>query len=137
MPVFFLLPLFAPHGPERWGYRPVELPVFRHFQQIEIPGPVVTVVSGQVLIEGTELGRVDDISKSPEHVIARLTEALRWINRNHQQLHPGQPDIQDIYIEADRETPYAVLRKVIHTASLSGCARFHFVVVVDRDLKVE
>jgi biopolymer transport protein ExbD len=114
--VFFLLPLFTPSGEVIPCSRSISLPVSHHGQPIGNPGPVISVCSGSISIEGTLVGRADEISRTPEPLIAELAERLIDLKCSD----PEQTNTLDIYFAADSDTPFVVLRKVLRTVTSVG-----------------
>jgi biopolymer transport protein ExbD len=126
--VFFLLPLFSASGETICCFRPVDLPVSRHGQPIGDPGPVVSIYPDLLTIESVQVGRVDEISAGPEPAIEELAVVLRNLKEYHRRVKPERTGVPALYIQADRDTPFVLLRKVMTTATAEGFTRFELVV---------
>jgi biopolymer transport protein ExbD len=124
----FLLPVFsASIGVHTRRPSNIDLPIATHCQPLE-PGPVISIGGGYVSIQGARVACFDDLSEDPHPYIKDLAERLIQLEKNRRALYPHRKHFPGLIIEADRQVPFLVLRKVIHTATAVGFPRFQLAV---------
>jgi hypothetical protein len=90
---------------------------------------VVIIGTGQVVIEGKSIGRIEEISEDENYEIANLSEHLNNLKRTFQQLHANQKFPGDIIIQGDKDITFRVLKKVMFTCTSAGYVNIHFAVL--------
>jgi len=126
--VIFLLMTFSTSGEILFIQKDIELPSAKITDELE-QAPVIIVGSGQVVIEGNNVGRMDDIAEDENFEIADLSEQLNNLKKNFQQLHPNQTFSGKIIIQGDKETSFRVLKKVMFTCTATGYTNINFAVL--------
>jgi len=125
--VVFLLTTF--HAPDDCGcLRPVRVPIAENACDI-LDTPVVTVTSGQVLVDGAPAGEVRTIEQSARiqrvdalfHVLT--AKRLLWM-----QTHPREPFAGTVLLQLDEHLTALVVKSVFHTSALSGYPNVSFMV---------
>ena len=126
--VIFLLMTFSTSGEILFIQKDIELPSAKITDELE-QAPVIIVGSGQVVIEGNTVGRMDDIAEDENFEIADLSEQLNNLKKNYQQLHPNQTFSGKIIIQGDKEISFRVLKKVMFTCTATGYTNINFAVL--------
>ena len=125
--VIFLLMTFSTSGEILFIQKDIELPKAEMTDELE-QAPVITIGAGNVVIEGNNVGRMDDIAEDENFEIADLAEHLNNLKRNFQQLHPNQQFAGKIIIQGDKEVTFRVLKKVMFTCTSIGYTNINFAV---------
>jgi biopolymer transport protein ExbD len=126
--VIFLLMTFSTSGEILFIQKEIELPSAEQTDELE-QAPVITIGAGQVVIEGTAVGRMDDISEDENFEIADLSERLNNLKKNYTTLHPTKQFPGEIIIQGDKEIPFRVLKKVMFTCTSVGYLKINFAVL--------
>jgi biopolymer transport protein ExbD len=126
--VIFLLMTFSTSGEILFIQKDIELPKAEMTDELE-QAPVITIGAGNVVIEGNNVGRMDDIAEDENFEIADLAEHLNNLKRNFQQLHPNQQFAGKIIIQGDKEVTFRVLKKVMFTCTSIGYTNINFAVL--------
>ncbi len=126
--VIFLLMTFSTSGEILFLQKDIELPTATQTDELE-QAPVITIGSGQVVIEGKQVGRMDDIAEDENFEIADLSEMLNNLKKQYQQLHPNQTFPGKINIQGHKTVPFRVLKKVMFTCSAVGYSTINFAVL--------
>jgi len=124
----FLLMTFSTSGEILFIQKEIVLPKASQGTELK-QAPVVIIGTGQVVIEGKSIGRIEDISEDENYEISNLSEQLNNLKRNFQQLHANQKFPADIIIQGDREITFRVLKKVMFTCTSAGYVNIHFAVL--------
>lgn len=125
--VIFLLMTFSSSGEILFIQKDIELPKAEMTEELE-QAPVITIGAGNVVIEGNNVGRMEDIAEDENFEIADLAEHLNNLKRNFQQLHPNQQFAGNIVIQGDKEVTFRVLKKVMFTCTAIGYTNINFAV---------
>ncbi len=126
--VIFLLMTFSTSGEILFIQKDIELPQATQSEELE-RAPVIIIGSGQVVIEGASVGRMDDIAEDENFEIADLSEKLNNFKRNFQQLHPNQEFTGKIIIQGHKDISFRVLKKVMFTCTSVGYGNINFAVL--------
>jgi biopolymer transport protein ExbD len=124
----FLLMTFSTSGEILFIQKDIELPSATQTEELE-QAPVITIGSGQVVIEGVSVGRMDDIAEDENFEIPDLSEKMTNLKKNFQQLHPNQQFAGKIIIQGDKGVPFRVLKKVMFTCTSVGYTSINFAVL--------
>lgn len=126
--VIFLLMTFSSSGEILFIQKDVELPKATQADTLE-QAPAIIIGSGQVVIDGQAVGRMDDIRDDENFEIADLSERLSNLKKNYQQLHPTTQFPGNIIIQGDKAVDFRVLKKVMFTCTSVGYTNINFAVL--------
>jgi hypothetical protein len=107
--VIYLLPQYTLAGECLHHPLPLRLPVARNVRALR-SGPVISVFGDEVRLDGVAV-------PSRENLI----DGIETIRHVHPFVHEGAP-LQWVLLQADRETPYAVLRPLLAVIAARGLA---------------
>lgn len=124
----FLLMTFSTSGEILFIQKDIELPKASRTDELE-QAPAIIIGSGQVVIEGKAVGRMDDIAEDENFEIADLSEILNNLKKQYTQLHPNQTFAGKIIIQGDKTVPFRVLKKVMFTCTSVGYTNINFAVL--------
>ena len=124
----FLLMTFSTSGEILFIQKDVELPKAEHTDELE-RAPVIIIGGGQVVIEGQNVGRMDDIAEDENFEIPDLSERMTNLKKNFTQLHPNLQFEGKVIIQGDKEIPFRVLKKVMYTCTSVGYTSINFAVL--------
>jgi biopolymer transport protein ExbD len=133
--VIFLLASFQANGDILFILKDLELPKAVAGKILAERGPVVTLFENTVLMEGNPFARLDEISKEDQGV-PLLGDKLKAIREHEEKIaemagkprDPTKPFEGIIVVQADKETDFELVRKVIYSANEGGWAKIHFAV---------
>ncbi len=125
--VIFLLMTFSSSGEILFIQKDIELPKAEMTDELD-QAPVITVGAGNVVIEGNNVGRMEDIADDENFEIADLAEHLNDLKRTFIQLHPNVTFSGKIIIQGDKEITFRVLKKVMFTCTSVGYTNINFAV---------
>jgi biopolymer transport protein ExbD len=130
MLVIFLLQQFSATGEVLYMTKDIKLPDARHGQQIEI-APVIAVSGSQVVVSGQKVADVAEVVKDPSQIIAPLVEKLRDEKKRWDFIHQNDRDREknwkgEVNVQADVKVPFAVMRRVMASASEAGYGNVNF-----------
>jgi biopolymer transport protein ExbD len=80
----------------------------------------VAVTRGQVLVDGTLVGAVDDAGE-------RLTELLRRKRELWSSFHPARPFPGVVLLEVDQNLPYGSVARLTRACGAAGYATVSFI----------
>ena len=124
----FLLMTFSASGEILFIQKNIELPTATITEELK-QSPVIIIGSGQVVIEGRAVGRMDDIAEDENFEIADLSEVLNSLKKKYQQLHPNKKFPGEIIIQGDKKVSFRVLKKVMFTCTSVGYTSLNFAVL--------
>lgn len=81
---------------------------------------IVTVSNDEIFVEGRKVADAKASLASPDLLISGLQEELKYQSGKKSVLGTAQTDSRPITIMGDREIPYALLKKIMMTCSLTG-----------------
>src|SRR6516165_6652295 len=84
--VLFLIANFSATGEVLMMTKDIQLPEATHVREVEMV-PVVMISKDQVLVSGTVIGRVEDLSREEYLNIPSLEEKLREMKKQYEDLH--------------------------------------------------
>ncbi len=131
--VLFLLATFHPASDLCMCRPRLTVPIAERLEGLE-RAPVVTMAAaddgdGVVTLDGSEVSTLRELldDSSPDWKIAKLTEQLEvkkhnWRLTNPDGVFPGQ-----LIIEADRETSFKAIKKVVYSGGLAGYVHYQLV----------
>ena len=126
--VIFLLMTFSTSGEILFLQKDIELPKATQSDELE-QAPVIIIGSGQVVIEGKLVGRMEDIADDENFEISDLSEVLNNLKKQYQQLHPNQTFPGKINFQGNKDVSFRVLKKVMFTCSAVGYGNINFAVL--------
>ncbi len=82
---------------------------------------VIVVTPSDILIHGKKVASIDEVMQSQGNIIKSLQDELNYNAARSMRNRPDdQPFIGEITIMGDKNIPYALLKKIMATCSLSG-----------------
>ena len=128
--VLFLIANFSATGEVLMMSKQIRLPEAVNVREIEMV-PVVMVSNEQVLVSGTVIGRVDELSREDYLNIPALEEKLRDMKKQYEQLHALANDESgtfkgDVNIQADRDVHFKIIKRVMYSCTTAGYNNINF-----------
>jgi biopolymer transport protein ExbD len=128
--VLFLIANFSATGEVLMMSKSIRLPEAVNVREIEMV-PVVMVSNEQVLVSGTVIGRVDELSREENLNIPALEEKLREMKKQYEDLHALAKDESggfkgDVNIQADRDVHFKIIKRVMYTCTTAGYNNINF-----------
>lgn len=131
--VLFLMANFSATGELLQMSKEIQLPEATHVKEVEM-APIVQVTSEQVLVSGSVIGRVEDLSREEYLNIPALEEKLREMKKQYEDLHALAKDDSggfkgDVYIQGHKEVQFKIIKRVMFSCASAGYANINFAVM--------
>ena len=130
--VLFLMANFSATGEILSQTKDIQLPSAVNVDPIELV-PVVMVSNEQVILSGTLIGRVEDLTRDDMLDIPLLQEKLREQKKQDEDLHAlaqdGQPFKGDINIQGHKDVQFKIIKRVMYNCAAAGYGNINFAVL--------
>ena len=127
--VLFLIANFSATGDILNISKDIVLPDAANVQELQLV-PVVMVSMEEVVIDGTVIGRVDDLTREDYLNIPALEEKLRDMKKKFEDLHnaAGSTDAfkGDVNIQAHKEVQFKIIKRVMFSCQSAGYNNINF-----------
>ena len=126
--VLFLIANFSATGEVLFMTKDIVLPDSAHGTDIEMK-PVIQVSKTAILVQGEAIAQVDSLGKDEYWNIPALEEKLRDEKKRLEVLHEGDKEggfKGEVNIQADKEVPFSVLKRVLYSANQAGYFSLNF-----------
>jgi biopolymer transport protein ExbD len=127
--VLFLVANFSATGEILSMSKDVELPEAANTDELQI-APVVMISKEQVLVSGTVIGRIDDLTREEYLNIPNLEEKLREMKKQFEDLHNAANDTGafkgDVNIQADKSVKFSIVKRVMFSCASAGYGNIAF-----------
>lgn len=127
--VLFLIANFSATGDILNISKDIVLPDAANVQDLQLV-PVVMVSMEEVVIDGTVIGRVDDLTREDYLNIPALEEKLRDMKKKFEDLHSaaGSTDAfkGDVNIQAHKEVQFKIIKRVMFSCQSAGYNNINF-----------
>ncbi|MCU0699772.1 MAG: biopolymer transporter ExbD [Myxococcaceae bacterium] len=127
--VLFLIANFSATGEILSMSKDIELPEASNTDELQI-APVVQVSKDQVIVSGTSVGRVDDLTREDYLNIPALEEKLRDMKKQFEDLHNAANDSGafkgDVNIQADKKVQFRIIKRVMFSCAAAGYGNIAF-----------
>jgi len=128
--VIFLIQSFSASGELMLMQKDLVMAPAMNAELLSERGPVVTMFQGRVLVEGTEVAKLEDLDEA-EQGIEVVTEQLKGIRERDEKLYkrdPSKPFDGHVIVNSDKATDFLLVRKVIYSMNQAGWAKVNFAV---------
>lgn len=129
--VLFLIANFSATGEILNMTKDIQLPEAVNVKEVENV-PVVMVSNEQVLVSGTIIGRVEDLSREEYLNIPALEEKLRDMKKQYEDLHNAAGDTEgfkgDVNIQANKDVQFKIIKRVMFSCATAGYQNINFAV---------
>ena len=131
--VLFLIANFSATGEVLMMTKDIQLPEAVNVKDIEMV-PVVMVSMEQVIVSGTVIGRVEDLTRDEYLNIPALEERLRDMKKQFEDLHALANDSAggfkgDVNIQAHKDVQFKVIKRVMFSCATAGYQNINFAVM--------
>src|SRR5262245_46556552 len=131
--VLFLIANFSATGEVLNMTHDIQLPEAFNIQEIEI-APVVMVSNTDIIVSGTAIGRVEDLTKDDYLNIPALEEKLREMKKQYEDLHALAKDTEgsfkgDVNIQANKDVQFKVMKRILYSCATAGYSNINFAVL--------
>lgn len=131
--VLFLIANFSATGEVLMMTKDIQLPEAFNVQEIEL-APVVLVSNTDIVVSGTAVGRVEDLTKDEYLNIPALEEKLRELKKQYEDLHAMAKDTEgsfkgDVNIQASKDVQFKVIKRVLYSCATAGYTNLNFAVL--------
>ncbi|MDP3234483.1 MAG: biopolymer transporter ExbD [Myxococcales bacterium] len=127
--VLFLIANFSATGEILAMSKDIELPEASNTDELQL-APVVQVSKDQVIVSGTSVGRVDDLTREDYLNIPQLEEKLRDMKKQFEDLHNAANDSGafkgDVNIQADKKVQFRIIKRVMFSCAAAGYGNIAF-----------
>lgn len=127
--VLFLIANFSATGEILSMSKDIELPEASNTDELQL-APVVQVSKDQVIVSGTSVGRVDDLTREDYLNIPALEEKLRDMKKQFEDLHNAANDAGafkgDVNIQADKKVQFRIIKRVMFSCAAAGYGNIAF-----------
>jgi biopolymer transport protein ExbD len=131
--VLFLIANFSATGEVLMMSHDIQLPEAFNVTEIEM-APVVMVSNTDIVVSGTAIGRVEDLTKDEYLNIPALEEKLREMKKQYEDLHALAKDTEgsfkgDVNIQANKDVQFKVMKRVLYSCATAGYTNLNFAVL--------
>lgn len=127
--VLFLIANFSATGEVLMMTKDIQLPEAVNVKEVEMV-PVVMVSNEQVIVQGTVIGRVEDLSREDYLNIPALEEKLREMKKQYEDLHASAGDTEgfkgDVNIQANKDVQFKIIKRVMFSCATAGYNNINF-----------
>jgi biopolymer transport protein ExbD len=127
--VLFLIANFSASGEVLSMSKDVVLPEAANTEELQL-APAVLVSKEQIILSGTIIGRVDDLSKEDYLNIPALEEKLREMKKQFEDLHNAANDSGafkgEVNIQADKGVQFRIVKRVMMSCAAAGYGSIAF-----------
>jgi biopolymer transport protein ExbD len=127
--VLFLIANFSATGEILSMSKDVQLPEAANTEEL-VMAPVVVVSKDQVIVQGSVIGRVDDLTREDYLNIPPLEEKLREMKKQFEDLHNAANDTGafkgDVNIQADKMVQFRIVKRVMFSCASAGYGNISF-----------
>jgi biopolymer transport protein ExbD len=127
--VLFLIANFSATGEILAMSKDIQLPEAANTEELVI-APVVIVSKDQVIVSGSVIGRVDDLTREDYLNIPALEEKLREMKKQFEDLHNAANDTGafkgDVNIQADKMVQFRIVKRVMFSCASAGYGNISF-----------
>jgi biopolymer transport protein ExbD len=138
--VLFLIANFSATGEILQMNKDIALPEAAHGDELSI-APIVMISKTEVIVSGTLIGRVEDLSREDYLNIPALEENLRDLKKRTEDMHSQAGDTaafkSDINIQADKDVTFKIVKRVMFSCSSAGYGTISFAVMSTAGAKKE
>jgi len=134
--LIFLLMSFSASGEILFVTKDIRLPWAEKVEKLA-RAPVVGIsypegdpTGGVVTLDGSEVATAQELLEddSPDWKIPKLTEELDRKKHNWKLTNPDRQFPGEVIIQADQNTDFKIIKKVMYSCGLSGYSKLHFAV---------
>jgi biopolymer transport protein ExbD len=127
--VLFLIANFSATGEILSISKDISLPEAANTEELTL-APSVLVSQDSVIVSGTMIGRVDDLTREEYLNIPQLEEKLREMKKQFEDLHNAANDSGafkgDVNIQADKRVAFKIIKKVMFSCASAGYSNISF-----------
>ncbi len=127
--VLFLIANFSASGEVLAMSKDVVLPEAANTDELQL-APAVVVSKEQVIVSGSVIGRVDDLTREDYLNIPPLEEKLREMKKQFEDLHNAANDTNsfkgDVNIQADKGVQFRIVKRVMFSCAAAGYGNIAF-----------
>lgn len=127
--VLFLVANFSATGEILALNKDVQLPEAANTEELTL-APVVMVSKDEVLVSGTLIGRVEDLTRDDYLNIPTLEEKLRDMRKQYEDLHNAANDSGafkgEVNIQADKAVQFRIIKRVMFSCAAAGYGNISF-----------
>jgi biopolymer transport protein ExbD len=127
--VLFLIANFSATGEILAMSKDIQLPEAANTDELQL-APVVQVSQEAVIVSGTMIGRVDDLTREDYLNIPALEEKLREMKKEFEDLHNAANDTGafkgDVNIQADKQVQFRIIKRVMFSCAAAGYGNIAF-----------
>jgi biopolymer transport protein ExbD len=118
----------------------VQLPEASNTEELQM-APVITISRELVMLSGSPIGRVDDLTREDYLNIPALEEKLRDQRKRDEDLHNAANDLNafkgDVNIQADRKVEFRIVKRVMFSCAAAGYGNISFATLAAGDEKAK
>lgn len=134
--VLFLIANFSATGEILSMSKDIQLPEAANTDELAL-APVVQVSRDSVIVSGTLIGRVDDLTREDYLNIPALEERLREMKKEFEDLHNAANDADafkgDVNIQADKAVQFGIIKRVMYSCASAGYGNIAFATMASSD----
>ena len=136
--VLFLIANFSATGEILAMQKDIQLPEASNTEELTL-APVVLVSKDEVLVSGTLIGRIEDLTRDDYLNIPALEEKLRDMRKQFEDLHNAANDAGafkgEVNIQADKQVQFRIVKRVMFSCAAAGYGNISFATMLAGDAK--
>jgi biopolymer transport protein ExbD len=125
--IIFLLMNFSATGEVFYIQKDLKLPQANFGKPLE-SAPLITITPTNVIFETEKVGDNPVYLEENDQNLPKLANALKQIRIMEETIHPGQPFVGKVNIQADENTPLVYIKRVMQTCINEGWGGINFAV---------
>jgi biopolymer transport protein ExbD len=129
--VIFRLQNFSANGDILFLTKDIKLPFAVHGAELE-RAPVLSVSADAVTLEGKQIAQTADLAKRELLNVPEIEDALRDEKRRYELIHQNDPEHPFrglVNVQADKQIPFKVIKKVMFACNQSGFGNISFAAI--------
>ena len=131
--VLFLIANFSATGEVVMMSKEISLPEAAHVKEIDF-APVIQVSADAVIVNGKEVGKVEELTRDEYLNIPALEEELRIMKKQWEDLHALAQDANatfkgDVNIQGHKEVQFRIMKRVMYSCASAGYSNINFAVL--------
>ena len=136
--VLFLIANFSATGEILAMQKDIQLPEASNTEELTL-APVVMVSKDEVLVSGTLIGRIEDLTRDDYLNIPTLEEKLRDMRKQYEDLHNAANDSGafkgEVNIQADKAVQFRIVKRVMFSCAAAGYGNISFATMLNAEGK--
>jgi biopolymer transport protein ExbD len=132
--VCFLIANFSASGEILAMTKDIQLPEAANTEELTF-APTIQISQEQVIVSGSSVGRVDDLTREDYLNIPALEEKLRDMKKTFEDMHNAANDSGafkgEVNIQADKKVQFRIVKRVMFSCAAAGFGNISFATMME------